>query len=125
MSSINKEKFEFERFKHNLVGLLRTNKSFSINNFYCATNFGFSVGAHHDLSTNAFLAISTSFENDKCHVKEDMTLSNKYWLTYEILYNHYKNDDESLAPLSFIHNTKTGSRSLTTFTDSLKIPKIS
>ena len=86
-----KEKFEIRssilNYKSNLVELLKVDKSFNIQNFYCEMNFGFSAGSHHDKQTKSILSFSTSYIDSfyDCLLDETGELNKKYKITHKLL----------------------------------------
>jgi hypothetical protein len=92
-------------FKSNFIELLKTNKSFNFQNYFCSTNFGQMQGAHHyhnqliktnfDESIYSNLQISTSAAHVDCLVAENTDLTAKFWLSKSILQTKFSNLNEN------------------------------
>lgn len=68
---------------------LDNSHSYSITNFYCHSNYGFHVAAHHNHldpeQRSESLPISSSHLLGKCLIEENLQPGDKFWLSQQIL----------------------------------------
>ncbi len=83
-------------FKATLLELLEAEKSFNIKNYFCNSNFGFSLSSYHN-KNNQLFHISTNIYNSyyECLIDETRSLTSKYSITRQFLVEKKRNQLES------------------------------
>jgi hypothetical protein len=74
-------------YKSNLLALVNKRTSFNIKNFFSDISFGFNQASHHVASSNPIqqLPISTSSIHSNFLIRENHDVTDKYWLTHQLL----------------------------------------